>query len=82
MPPMVTSLHPFVSDAKAKWVLVQTILTWFSKIIDTAYKYSDGIIKYRQDRANKKYKIEKAEKEALSFIKEQKNKKKTTNKVL
>ena len=51
-------------------------MEWFSKLINTAYGYSDGLIKFRQDRANKKYKIEKAEKEALRIMKEQENKKK------
>lgn len=46
-------------------------MKWFSKLISTAYGWSDSIIKIRQGKANKKYKIKKAENEALRIMEEQ-----------
>jgi hypothetical protein len=76
MVPVPTPLHPFLVDANDTWKAVETLMDWFSKLVTTAYGYSDGLIKYRQDQADKKYKIEKAEKEALRVMKEQEKKKK------
>lgn len=84
MAPVPTPIHPLLTDAKDTWTKFETILDWFSKLVDTAYGYTDGIIKYRQDQANKKYKTENAEKEAMRIMKEQGNqgKKSVVEKVL
>jgi hypothetical protein len=74
MTPVPTPLHPFLVDAKDTWKAVETLMDWFSRLVTTAYGYSDSLIKYRQDQADKKYKIEKAEKEALRIMKEQEKK--------
>lgn len=71
MAPTPGPINPLLIDAKDTWDRVETILDWFSKIVTTAYGYSDMVIKHRQDGVDKKYKIEKAEKEALRIMKEQ-----------
>jgi len=82
MAPTPTPIHPLLTNAKDTWDRVETILDWFSKIVTTAYSYSDMVIEHRQEGVNKKYKIEKAEKEALRIMKEQENKKKAVTKNL
>lgn len=82
MAPTPAPAHPFLTDAKDTWDRVETILDWFSKIVTTAYDYSDMMIRHRQEGVDKKYKIEKAEKEALRIMKEQGNKNKTTTQSL
>ena len=78
MAPTPAPIHPLLTNAKDTWDRIETILDWFSKIVTTAYSYSDMVIKHRQQGVNKKYKIEKAEKEALRIMKEQENKKTVT----
>ena len=58
-------INPLLINTKNAWDWVETILNWFSKIFILVYGYSDMIIKHRQDGVNKKYKIEKTEKEAF-----------------
>lgn len=80
MAPTPAPINPLLIDAKDTWDRVETILDWFSKIVTTGYGYSDMVIKHRQDGVNKKYKIEKAEKEALRIMKEQGNENKAVTK--
>jgi len=82
MAPTPAPINPLLTNAKDTWDRVNTILDWFSKIVTTAYGYSDLVIKHRQEGVNKKYKIEKAEKEGLRIMKEQENKKKAVTKNL
>jgi len=60
----------FLSAVGAKWGKLQFILDWFVRLVDTAYGYSDMIIAHRQNKANQKYKTQKAEEEAYR-LKEQ-----------
>ena len=82
MAPTPTPLYPLLTNAKDTWDRVETILDWFSRIVTTAYSYSDMVIKHRQDGVNKKSKLEKAEKEALRIMKEQEYGKKAVTKNL
>ena len=75
-------LIPFSQTQRTHGTELNTILDWFSKIVTTGYGYSDIVIKHRQEGVNKKYKIEKAEKEGLRIMKEQENKKKAVTKNL
>ena len=44
---------------------------WFSKLITTAYTWTDLIIKNRQKKADDEYNLKKAEEKALEIMKEQ-----------
>lgn len=56
---------------------------WFSKIFNTFYGYSDGIIKHRQKEVDVEDKLSKAEKEAFRIMQGQKDgEKKVVEKVL
>ncbi len=44
---------------------------WFSKLVTTAYTWSDLIIKNRQKKADDEYNLKKAEEKALEIMKEQ-----------
>jgi len=52
------------------WSSVQNVLDWTVNIITTAYAYTDSIILWRQNRANDKYKKQKAEQEAYRLEQE------------
>lgn len=82
MAPTPAPVHSLLTDAKDTWDRVETILDWFSKIVTTAYDYSDMIIRHRQEGVDKKYEIEKAEKEALRIMNEQGNKTKAVTQSL
>ena len=70
-------LHALLSDAKGTWSRTEIMMKWFTKLVTTFYGWSDGIIRYRQNRANEKYKIQKAEEEAMRIMEEQRNRKTT-----
>jgi len=52
-------------------------MDWFSKIFDTWYGYSDGIIKHRQKTVDVDDQLTKAEREAFRIMQEQKDGKKS-----
>lgn len=79
MAPVPSPLPVLLTDAKDTWDRVETILDWFSKIVTTAYAYSDMIINYRQDGADSKYKMKKAEGEAVRIMNEQTKKDKAAD---
>jgi hypothetical protein len=64
-------LHPLLSNVKGGWNGVEFLMKWFSKLVNRAYGWTDGIIQYRQNRVNNKYKIQKAENEAYRIMAEQ-----------
>jgi len=80
--PVPVPLHPVLTNAKDTWSTIESLLEWFSKIVDTAYGYSDGLIKFRQKKANDTYKTKKAEKEAYRIMQAQEKKNKGVEKVL
>lgn len=51
---------------------------WFSKLVTTAYTWTDLIIKNRQKKVDDEYNLKKAEEKALEIMKEQEDKKKRT----
>lgn len=57
-------------------------MKWFSSLVNKAYGWSDGIIKFRQNRANNRYKARKAEEEAYRIMAEQRAEREATNKAL
>ena len=62
MAPTPSAIEPRgLSDA---WFSLKNVLDWAVNIITTAYAYTDGLISWRQNSANEKYKKEKAEQEA------------------
>jgi len=79
MAPTPSPLHPLLSDAKDTWTRASTVMSWFTKLVTTLYGWSDGLIKHRQNRANKIYKIEKAEKEALRIMNAQQKRRNALN---
>jgi hypothetical protein len=75
-------LNPLLSNVSSGWGKAQTIMKWFSKLVTNAYGWSDGLIKFRQKKANNAYKIKQAEKEALRIMEEQKKKRESEKKNL
>ena len=72
MPPLPESSNSTVLPAvKGGWNQLQMLMKWFTKLVKTAYGWSDSIIKGRQKKADNRYKIEKAEKEARRIMAEQ-----------
>ena len=47
---------------------------WFTRVVTSAYAWSDLIMKKRQDKANRDYKIQKAEREARQIMREHQKK--------
>jgi len=81
--PVPLPFFPSFADAKGTWETIETAMGWFSKIFDTLYGYSDGIIKYRQKEADVADQLKRAEKEAFRIMEEQKDgRKKVVEKVL
>jgi hypothetical protein len=72
---MAPVLHPLLTDAKDTWDQMETIMGWFSQIVDTAYAYSDMIISHRQTKVDKEYARKQAEKAAYKILQEQVEKK-------
>jgi hypothetical protein len=72
-------LHPVLTDAGDTWKYTANIMKWFVKLVTSGYGWSDLIIKLRQDKANERYKIEKAEKEAAKIMKGQEKRQKELN---
>ena len=64
-------LNPLLSNVTSGWGKAQTIMKWFSRLVTNAYGWSDGLINFRQKKANNAYKIKQAEKEALRIMEEQ-----------
>jgi hypothetical protein len=75
-------LPSLLENATTGWHRTETVLNWFSRLVNKAYGWSDGIIKFRQDRANNKYKSRKAEEEAYRIMAEQRAEREAANKVL
>jgi hypothetical protein len=63
-----------LANAKETWSSIEKFLGWFTKIVGTSYTYSDLIVKIRQDKANHRYKVEKAETKAREIMAEQEKK--------
>jgi hypothetical protein len=61
-------LPPAVKNAKAAWDKVEEAMGWFTDLVTTGYGWTDALIKSRQNKANKEYKIAKAEKEAFRIM--------------
>jgi uncharacterized protein (UPF0210 family) len=72
---MAPVLNPFLTDAKHTWDRAETVMGWFSQIVDTAYAYSDMIISHRQKKVDKEYARKQAEKTAYKILREQVEKK-------
>jgi len=49
-------------------------MDWFTEIVTSLYSWSDLIIKIRQGKANRAYKIQRAEKKAMEIMKEHQKK--------
>ena len=49
-------------------------MNWFTRLVTSAYAWSDLIIRMRQNRANKNYKKETAEKKAMEIMEEHQKK--------
>jgi len=71
-----------MAEAKGSWDALELAMDWFSKVVDSLYGYSDGIIKHRQKLADTKDKLSKAEKEAFRIMQEKDKKQDTVDKVL
>ena len=69
--PSPVPLHPGFGHAKNAWKFTENIMGWFSKLITTAYTWTDLIIKNRQKKADDEYNLKKAEEKALEIMKEQ-----------
>ena len=61
-------LPPAVTNAKAAWDKVAEAMGWFTDLVTTGYGWTDALIKSRQNKANKEYKIAKADKEAFRIM--------------
>jgi hypothetical protein len=72
-------VQPFLEHAKSGWDSTSNFMNWFTKLVASAYSWSDLIIKMRQDKANKAYKIQRAEKKALQIMREHQKKLKEQN---
>jgi hypothetical protein len=75
-------LPPLLENVNTGWRSTEVIMKWFSRLVNKAYAWSDGIIKFRQDRTNNQYKIRKAEDEAYRIMEEQRAGREAANKVL
>ena len=73
MSPTPAPFHPLLSNVNTGWGKASFFMKWFSKLVGKTYGWSDGLIAFRQNKVNKAYKFEKAEKEALRIMKEQQN---------
>jgi len=49
-------------------------MNWFTKIVTSVYSWSDLLIKLRQDKANRAYKIQRAETKAMEIMAEHQKK--------
>ena len=76
------ALLPSMAEAKNTWDALETAMEWFSKIVDTLYGYSDGVIKYRQKKVDTADKLKNAEKEAFRIMQDKEKKQETVEKVL
>jgi hypothetical protein len=73
--PSPAPLHPGFGHAKNAWKLTENVMNWFSKLVTTAYTWTDLIIKNRQKKVDDEYNIKKAEEKALEIMKDQDKKK-------
>src|SRR5271170_6116474 len=71
MSPTLLPLHPILETANTGWKKAEGLMKIFSQIVKRMYGWSDGLIKYRQKRADNKYKAAKAETEAYRIMEEQ-----------
>jgi hypothetical protein len=76
------ALLPSMAEAKGTWDALEKAMDWFSKIVDTLYGYSDGLIKHRQKSVDTEDKLKKAEKEAFRIMQDKEKKQETVEKVL
>jgi uncharacterized protein involved in tolerance to divalent cations len=65
---------PVLDNAKPAWNTASQAMSWFTKLVTSAYAWSDLIIKMRQNRANIQYKKKKAEEMAAEIMKEHQKK--------
>jgi hypothetical protein len=63
-------------NLKEGWDKTSFVMKWFTRVVRTAYAWSDMIIAYRQKKADTQYKIQKAEEEAYRIMEEQYNQRK------
>jgi hypothetical protein len=71
-----------MAEAKGTWDALEKAMGWFSKIVDTLYGYSDGLIKHRQKVVDTEDKLKKAETEAFRIMQDKGKKQETVEKVL
>jgi len=67
-------IHPIGDAVSVGWGKISNIMKWFTKLVQKAYTYSDMFIDMRQQKADRKYKFEKAEAAALKIMEEQQRK--------
>ena len=66
-------IHP-LDAVTVGWGKISNIMKWFTKLVQKAYTSSDMFIDMRQEKADRKYKFEKAEAAALKVMEEQQKK--------
>src|SRR5271156_3377022 len=75
--PIPSPFYPSFEEAKGTWETLENAMGWFSKIFNTWYGYSDGIIKHRQKTVDVEDELKKAEREAFMIMQEQRDGKKS-----
>ena len=68
---MAPTPAPVLANAKSVWGQTQNFMFWFTKLVTSFYAWSDGIIKWRQNKVNNEYKIKIAEEQASNIMEEQ-----------
>jgi len=68
------ALGPVFKNANTAWKFSANVMNWFSKLVTTAYTWTDLIIKNRQKKADNAYNIKKAEEKAAEIMKQQQEK--------
>jgi hypothetical protein len=78
LPSPSPALHPVFNKANTAWKFSANVMGWFSKLVTTAYTWTDLIVKNRQKKVDNAYNIKKAEEKAAEIMKNQQGKEKRT----
>jgi hypothetical protein len=73
MPPTM-NITSMLETMKPTWDATEHAMSWFTRLVTTAYAWSDIIVRMRQNTANKEWKKKKAEETALQIMKDHQEK--------
>jgi len=65
------ALHPAIQNANTAWKFSANMMNWFSKLVTTAYTWTDLLIKGRQKKVDNAYNTKMAEQKAAEIMKQQ-----------